>query len=129
MILLVPVHLLRDRRSIALVRVRLFRFPNDYKLFRLGIRQWAVQEGVCNAENRTVGRDSQGQRQYDYDQETGILQETANRDTHIRSDRLEQSQDSHVRATSSVRPAIRPGRYATFPQRGAKRITSHVCYP
>src|SRR5216683_160621 len=97
MILLVPVDLLRDGRSIALFRVRLFCLPNHYELFRLGIRQWSVEEGVYNAEDCAVGRDSQGQRQYDDDQETGILQETANRDAHIQRDRLEQSQDSHVR--------------------------------
>src|SRR5258707_3464418 len=90
MILLVPVDLLRDGRSIALFRVRLFRLPNHYELFRLGIRQWSVEEGVYNAEDCAVGRDSQGQRQYDDDQETGILQETANRDAHIQPDRSEE---------------------------------------
>src|SRR4029077_8838929 len=123
-----PVHQFGYGRRNGTIRARCLGFPDDYELFWMGIGQGTIEKGVQDAEDRAVGRDAQGQRQYDYDKETGILQETANRDAHIQPDRLEQSQDSHVRVTSPARPAIRSGPCVTSPYRSAKRITSHACY-
>jgi hypothetical protein len=115
-ILLVPIDLLGDGRSIALVGMSLFGLPNHDQLLGLRIGQRAVQESIENAVDGTVGRNSQSQRQNDHRQEPRIFQETAYREAYIGTDYLECSKHFHVSPYFQVKLASVYSRAGSRPE-------------
>src|SRR5882672_2682697 len=73
-----PVEEIRIRTSVVYLwtfRVARVRRANDYQPLRFGIRQRPEQHRIDDTENRSVGADSQRQRQYRNQCEARILRQ------------------------------------------------------
>src|SRR3984893_4213630 len=109
-----PVDLLGDGRGVAPIRVSRHSLPKHHQPFWGRVRKGRVQQGVKHAEDRAVGGDSQGERENNDYEETGVLQQTPRRIAYVRPERLERSKGSHSRYLLSRITHSREERYQAF---------------
>ena len=59
------------------------RLPEHHEVFGFGVGERAEEQSVQDAEDGAVGGDAEGQREHDYGEEAGILQQAAEGEAHI----------------------------------------------